>query len=300
MPIDPPELPDDDEMDEICDLRLKIDMLDAPRKRITDKTGISETQLKSDAHRGSMSRGRQRRLSAAYGFSIAHQSWRNPTERGTTSNDKRKDNSEQFSNYLRSLRRPAPVFLAGPTRPALDEDFAKVRLEGLTTQYPSNEPAGLALLDQGDFEPRDIGAGMKMGLARFRLIIGLPKRDGVSMRRDEKQRRDLGLQIEARGTDERPKFDFIAETPPLRGRWPSGEVLGLCRGLAVGDTLEVVALARFDDAVVDFVDCAAAPLDHVWKEKLRIALAKREALGNPDLQGWALLCKQTISVAEGT
>jgi len=300
MTTDAPELQDDDEMDEICDLRLKIDMLERPRKLITKKTGISENQLKTDADRGKMSRGRQRKLAAAYGFKIAHPSWRNPNEKGATPKDKRADNIDRFGKYLSSLRKPEPVLVAGATKAALDEDFAKVRLEGLTTQYPSNLPGGLALLDQGDFEPRDIGAGMTVGLARFRLVVALPDRDGVSMRREEKQRRELGLRIEARGTDEKPKFDFIAEAPPLRGRWPSEEILGLCQGLAAGDNFEVVALARFDDAVVDFVDSAAAQLDHVWKEKLRVVLAKREALGNPDLDGWALLCKQTIRAAEGT
>ncbi len=208
-------------IDAVADLGPKLDVLESLRKSLAAKMEINDNTLKSWVSRGRMPREVQQKLGETYGFSIDHRAWR---EGGVA----------EFRNYRRSQRKPALALIAEAPK-ALDEDFAKVRLAGLTaTQMQNQQEQGLVVFDQGDFEPCDLGAGITVGLSRFRLALTLPERPGVDMTRaegSERMRRENRVVIEARGTDDKPKFDFAADSPPLRGRWPEAEELGRLRGL---------------------------------------------------------------------
>jgi len=292
MPITPTALPDDETIDSICDLSSKLDALDRPRKMIAAKTGIKEDTLKSDANRGSMSRARQRLIAAAYNFSVDHTSWRDPRPNG----DQRKDTIAQFRKYIFG---PGLAIVASASVTKLRKGFARLRVDGLNvTQSTPKRDEPLGLLDEGDLEPCDIGAGVKVGLAQFRLVIGLPERDGVAMRRSDRQTRaDKAIAVTARSTDEAPEFDYVATRPPFNGHFRGDEELGLCRGLQAGDTLEIVAKAMFDDA---FVEKDGPPLGDPLKERLREALSKIEAMGFADGDGWVILCSQQLKVREAS
>lgn len=274
------DLGDENQKDAIVDLGPKLDLLERPRKTLANKVGINDNTLKSYMSRTPMPRDEQQKIGATYGFSIEHLAWRE----GSVSD---------FRKYLSSLTKPALALVAEAPK-AVDEDFAKIRLAGVNaTQMQNQQEQGLAVFDQGDFEPCDIGAGITVGLSRFRVELTLPARPGVDMKRSENARRGNRVRIDARGTDDKPKFDYVAEPAPLQGRWPEEEELGRLRGLESGDEIAVVTQVHLEDA---FVDATGAELDNVWKVKLCDALARNEILGRPDKRGWAPLCLQKIRV----
>lgn len=282
----------------VRDLGSKLDILDKPRKVISAKTNIDEDTLKSDVSRGTMAPSRQNRIAQAYDFRVDHVSWRDCEGSEDTQASQSRDTVDHFRRYFLG---PGLKIVADTPRPQLGEDFAKVRVDGENPkQVRIRRGDPLALLDEGYFSPRDVGAGFKVGVGEFRLVAKLPKRKGVAMQRTKSQRRGAKVRVELAGTADEPKFDYFAEPPPMRGHWPEDEKLGLCRGLAAGDEIEIVAVAELVDAFVDRDGTALSEQSgKELKARLLEAMAKAEAMGQPDDSGFVVLCRQTLFVEEG-
>ncbi len=297
MPAKPANRTTREKAEEIHCLKEKLAELDRTLALIEKKASLTKQALKSPANRGAMTPGLQTKIADAYGFSISSPAWRDRFATANTQLRDRKDTIERFQAYLRVLRGGRMKMVAAQPKPTVSPRFAKVHVDSLEgSQFPRKPEDPIKLTDEGEFEPRDIGAGILVGVSYFELEMSLPKREGVVMRRRETQRRGNSISVATRGTPDAPWFEFRTEAQWFRGHWAGGEELGECHGLMLGDRIEVVTKAPMSDiGLADDVE----PLDHPWKDRLREILAKREALGEGDDEGWVILCRQTLRTQGG-
>ena len=286
--------------EEIHDLKEKLAELAklAPAgATVEGSAGLKKGALKSPVSRGAMTPGMQKKIADAYGFSILSRAWRDRQAMANMQVEDRKDTIEHFKAYLRALRGGRMKMVAGLPKPTVSPRFAKVHVDSLEgSQFPRKPDDPIKLTDEGEFHPRDIGAGVLVGISYFELEVSfVPKRDGVVMRRAETQQRGKNIAVATRGTPDAPWFEFRTDEQPFEGHWAGGQELGECHGLMVGDRIDVVTKAPLADIrVAGDVE----PLGHPWKERLRDILAKREALGEGDDEGSVILCRQTLEVKE--
>ena len=184
------------------------------------------------------------------------------------------------------------VLIPGNTQ-CRDQKFANVRITGPGSQVSTRPGEAIELFDEVHSEPRDIGAGMTIGLKSFDIDIALPERPGVAfMERRASPRGDLS--ITTLGTDDRPYFRYSVGTPPFKGRFFDREnALGRYIGGMPGDTLEVrmtVSLA------VSVVSWEGEELSNRNRQQLKEHFAKQHVLGAPNNNGEITLSKQTLKI----
>lgn len=294
---------DDDEVDFVYDLRRKLLLLDrgfAAISRTTARhpaTRIPDSTLKTASVASRISRRCQRILAYFYDFDPGWREWRDPDSSEATPERERRHPKEAFeARWREHKRRNVELALEAGTTECLKPRFASVRLDGLrASQYVRQPGDPFILCDEGDHEPRDLGAGFRVGLARYELDFQLSSKDGGKLIEQDEPDRLGCVAVTPRGTADQRWFLYSTQTPPIRGRWEGSKPLVHYEGAQPGDVIHVEAKAALEDGFVEF---SGEPLGDPNREKLAEFLARKEGIGRPDADGYVLLVRQTLRIKE--
>lgn len=283
----------------IYELRQKLDGMEQNHRKLIENTSIRESRLKANLleDRWRMNVEDQRELGRKFNFNIDWPEWRDPHASQNASGQTTRATAVKFLDRWREHnKRSTELTLEALATKCLHSRFASVRIDRLRASQLiplSGDP--FILCDEGDHEPRDVGAGFKVGLAGYELDFQLSSTGGGKLIDQGKQERAGNVVVEPRGTADKRWFLYSTASPPMRGHWEDSKPLVHYEGARHGDEIHVATKAGLEDCFVEFT---GQPLEEGNRRKLAEFLARKEGLGQLDAEGNAVLVRQTLRIKE--
>jgi hypothetical protein len=283
----------------IHELRQKLEGMEPVHRALIEKTSVTEPSLKSDLYedRWRMNLENQLEFAGKYNFKIDWPQWRDHDATQDAKGQSIRATAAKFLVRWREYnRRDVELILEAGTTECLKKRFASIRVDCLRASQHTYLPGDpFVLCDEGDLEPRDLGAGFKVGLQRYELDFQLSSTTGAKLIDHGEQQRLGNIDVIPRGTADKRRFICSTPSPPMRGHWEDAKPLANYEGAQIGDVIQVEMRAELDDS---FVENSGEPLEAGNRLRLAEFLAALEGLGRPDEDGFVTLVTQKLRVGE--